>query len=342
MNARLLLSFLILWAFAAELSFTGCGPKTAQEQDTLNLPENGSAKIRRLTLAIEENPNNPDLYFDRAKAYMEEKLFEKGIADIEQSLQLDSFRVDYLLLASDLYYTTKQVPKAKTAIERALTLEPEHVDANTRMGELQYYLGDFASAFKHLDAALKVDPFNARIYFTKGMVFKENGDTNLAISSFMTAIEQDPDYFHAYMQLADISARRDDPIAIQYYNNAIRSNPMMPEAHYGLGYFLQNHGNPRGAIKVYQDLLSVDPNYVPAMHNIGYIFLFDLESPADAMAWFDKAIQKEPAFTLAHYHRGYAHEWSGNKTQAIADYEKALRLEPDFKLAQERLSRLKK
>jgi tetratricopeptide (TPR) repeat protein len=342
MNARILSLLLPLWMIGTAITINGCGPQTPKGQDTLMVQENGSAKIRRLSLAIDENPTNPDLYFDRAKAYMEEKLFEKGIADIEQSLKLDSFRVDYHLLASDLYYTTKQVPKAKTSIERALALEPNHVDANTRMGELQYYLGDFPMAFKHLDAALKVDPFNARIYFTKGMVFKENGDTNLAISSFMTAIEQDPDYFHAYMQLADISARRDDPIAIQYYNNAIRCNPMMPEAHYGLGYFLQNHGNPRGAIKVYQDLLSVDPNYVPAMHNIGYIFLFDLESPADAIAWFDKAIQKEPAFTLAFYHRGYAQEWSGNTSQAITDYEHALSLEPDFKLAKERLSRLKK
>src|SRR5690606_10933608 len=105
--------------------------------------------------------------------------------------------------------------------------------------------------------------------------------------------------------------------------------------------FLQEHGNPNGAIKVYTDLLSVDPAYVPAMHNIGYIFLFDLQKIPDAIAWFDKAIKTDSTFVLAYYHRGYAHEISGKKDLAKQDYELVLQLDPDFGLSRTRLQNLK-
>jgi tetratricopeptide (TPR) repeat protein len=144
------------------------------------------------------------------------------------------------------------------------------------------------------------------------------------------------------MMLGNIFAERHDRIAINYYNNAIRVNPEMAEAHYALGFFLQEHGNPKGAIKVYDDLLAVDPGNVPAMHNMAYIFLFYLSSPLDAVPWFTKALNNDSTFFLAAYHRGYANEMLGNKDEAIHDYKHALRMYPEMELAQQGLKRLGK
>jgi len=298
--------------------------------------------IDRYTFKINQEPGNATLYFQRAQAYASERLFDRAITDMEQALSLDSIEITYWLYASELYYTTKRVGMARSAIEKALSINPTHLEANMRMGELQYYLGDYASAMQYLDQALVIDRFHAKAYFIKGMIFKENGDTALAISSFQTTIEQDPDYFHAYMMLGNIFADQHERIAVNYYNNAIRVNPEMTEAHYALGYFLQEHGNPKGAIKVYDDLLAIDPHHVPAMHNMAYTFLFYMNMPEDAIPWFTKALESDSTFFLAAYHRGYAHEMLGNKSNAVRDYTHALRMYPEMELAQKGLSRVKK
>jgi tetratricopeptide (TPR) repeat protein len=298
--------------------------------------------IDKYTFLINNEGKSAELLFKRSMAYASEKLFDKAIVDVEQALLLDSTNVDLWLHAAELYYTIRKVSEARNAIEKGLLISPDHLEANMRMGELQYYLGNYVMAIGYLDHALKINRYLAKAYFIKGMIFKENGDTNLAISSFQTTIEQDPEYFNAYMMLGNLFAEKNENIAINYYNNAIRVNPAMTEAHYALGYYLQEHGNAKGAIKVYDDLLSIDPNHVPTMHNLGYTFLFHLNSPSDAIPWFSKALTADSTFFLAAYHRGYAHELLGDKNNAASDYRWALQEYPEMELAEKGLKRLKK
>lgn len=290
---------------------------------------------------LEKDPDNAGLLFERAGIYYKSKLLDKGLTDIQKAISIDSTKSDFYLLESDFYYATNKITEARTAIEKAIQLNPQNKEANTKMGELQYYLGDYAQAFKYLDAALKIDPYDARVYFTKGMCFKELGDTDLAISTFRTTIEQDPDYFHAYMQLGNIFAAQDNPIAIDYYNNAIQVNPGMVEAHYALGYYLQEHNNPDGALKVYNDLLMFDPQNAPTLHNIGYIYLFDKNDPDAAINWFTKALDADSRIVNGYYHRGLAYETKKDYVLARKDYEQAIVLDPGFELAQKQLNKIK-
>ncbi len=317
------------------LSSCETGGKTPAQET-----QDSTSTIGRLNRKVTESPGDVDAWFARSKYYAEQEVFNKALMDAEQALSLDSFRTDILLHAADLYYTTREVEQARTTIQKALALDPNNLDANLRMGELQYYLGQYQSAFEYLDKAILLDPFEARTYFTKGMIFAETGDTNLAISSFQTAVEQDPTYFHAYMQLANLHATKNNDLAIDYYQNAIAVNPTKQEAYYGLAYYLQYHGRPKEAIRVYQDLLAFDKNHVPSIHNIGYIFLFEEGKPTESLTWFDRALSREPDFYLALYHKGYALELLGQEDSARIFFEKALNQEPELNVAKAGLERL--
>ncbi len=322
---------------------TGCGNKNKQQ--TKPLTEVGDTleqKLKILTEKIKEDPKNPQLLYQRAQVYYNQKNLYKGLEDIIRAIDMDSSDANYHLLLADFYYADAKIEDARTSIQKALKLDPNNIDGNIKMGELLFYLGDYVNMFKYLDIALKQDPYRAKVYFIKGMAFKEMGDTNLAISSFNTTIEQDPDYFDAYMQLANIYSERKNPLAIQYYNNAIRINPFMIEAHYGLAYFLQENGKPDDAIKIYNDLLSIEPNNATALHNIGYIFLFYKNDPAASIPWFDKSALSNPKAVNTFYHRGYAYELMKNYAKARENYEKAIELNNGvFDLAENRLAKIK-
>jgi tetratricopeptide (TPR) repeat protein len=47
-------------------------------------------------------------------------------------------------------------------------------------------------AINEINEVLKLEKSNPKAYYLKGVIYKESGDTSLAVSSFMTAIEQDP------------------------------------------------------------------------------------------------------------------------------------------------------
>jgi tetratricopeptide (TPR) repeat protein len=329
---------MVLWVMATFL-IASCGSKKIKDP-VINPKDSLSTSLNLINDQIKNDPENPNLLYERSKLYYNQKLVDKSLEDITKAVSIDSSQAPFFLHLSDVYYAMNKISEAKKAIEKSLQLDPKSREANAKMGELQYYLKDYGNAFKYLDEALRIDPYYAKAYFIKGLCFKENGDTSLAISSFRTCVEQDPDYFHAYMQLGDIMSRQNNPLAIDYYSNAIRVNGSMVEAYYGLAYFYQEHGQPEEAIEVYDDLLKVDPHNAPAKHNIGYTYLFKLNEPGKAVNYFTDAILDDQELVNAYYHRGYAYEKLGKKDLAIKDYKKATALDPEFNLPKERLKKL--
>ncbi len=321
------------------LVLASCGKSTQVKKDP-NPKDTLTYSLDLLNEQIKGDPNNPNLLYERSRIYYNQKILDKSMEDIQKALSIDSSQATYFLHYSDVLYAVNKISEAKRAIQKSLELDPKSREANAKMGELHYYLKDYQTAFRYLDEALRIDPYFAKAYFLKGMCFKENGDTTLAISSFRTCVEQDPDYFHAYMQLGNIMAAQDNPMAVDYYTNALRVNGMMIEAYYALGYFYQEHGDPEQAIEVYDDLLQIDPRNAPTKHNIGYIYLFKLNDPGKAVNYFTDALLDDQRLVNAYYHRGYAYEKLGKKDLAIKDYKKALELYPEFDLAKERLRKL--
>lgn len=314
----------------------GCKPKSENSP----LASDSSDELNRLNAQIESQPQNPDAWFARSRYFSKNQLFDKAGLDAQKALSIDSGRADIWLHLADLSFTTKKVEQAGKQIERALQIDPEGEDANLRMGELQYYLGKYPESFKHLDVVIRKNPYQARAYFTKGMAFKEMGDTGLAISSFQTATEQDPSYFHAWMQLGQLHAEKQSDLAVLYFKNAIQVNPAKQESYYALAFYYQQTGRVQQAMTTYLQLLEIDTKHVPSMHNLGFLLLFEKNQPDQALVWFEKALKLDPEFVQAQYHKGYCLELLDKKSEALLAYRAALALNPNMTLAQQGLKRL--
>lgn len=331
-----LIGVAILMLFMVGVGNPACRPKS----ENGNLESDTSEELNRLSAQIERQPQNPDAWFARSRYFSRNQLFDKASQDAQKALSIDSGRADIWLHLADLSFTTKKVEEASMQIERALKIDPEGEAANLRMGELQYYLGKYPETFSYLDVVIRKNPYQPRAYFTKGMAFKEMGDTGLAISSFQTATEQDPSYFHAWIQLGQLHAAKRSDLAILYFKNAMEVNPSKQESYYALAYFYQQTGRVQEAMTTYLQLLEIDPKHVPSMHNLGFLLLFEKNQPDEALVWFEKALNLDPEFVQAQYHKAYSLELLGKFAEAKLAYQSTLALSPDMVLAKKGLARV--
>jgi len=322
--------------------FASCKPKTTTTEPEYIVNADSLRGLDSINYQLQYGPNNPDLYYKRAQYYLKDGKFDKGLIDIKRAIEIDSLYPDYYILLADYNIAYLDADEADKNIRKAIALAPKNPNFKVKMGELGLYQRNFKKMFNYLDSALYIDPYIAKVYFLKGLGFLSMNDTNLAISSFQTATEQNPDYFEAYLQLAHIFSEKDNPTAIELYKTAIQLDETSVEARYGLAYYLQEHNDVETALNMYKDLTVKVSDYAPAYHNIGYIYLFYKQDPKSAIPWFTKAIQADIEMRNAYYHRGYAYEKVGDNGSALLDYQKAARIDPDFDLAIQRIQKIRK
>jgi tetratricopeptide (TPR) repeat protein len=292
---------------------------------------------------IKRSPNNADNYFERAKYFFEIKNdYDAAMADMGRVFLIDSTRVDYFLTLSDLYFTKGLATSVKSSLDKALELEPNHIEARMKLAELQLYLKNYKDVLKNLDMILKTDKYNAKAYFIKGIAFKELGDTLKAVSSFQTTVEQDPEYYNAYMELGILFSARKHKFALDYLTNALKIKPSSIEAWYAIGIFCQENGLFDRAQEAYNNILEIDPDYENAHYNLGYIHSEYLQDFETAIKHYTNAISANPNYVDAHYMRGFCYERLKNKEMALENYKMTLKISPDYTLASKGMGRILK
>ncbi|MDB4103954.1 tetratricopeptide repeat protein [Salibacteraceae bacterium] len=324
------------------LTFASC-----QENNTAKLesdqPQSSAFKneFDSISSLILASPNDPELYFERAKAHYGNKDLVSSLSDIGRSLKLDSSNTEYYMLFADLKLLQKESRASRDALLKALEIDPNNVDVLIRLGELYMVVQDAEESFKYLNQALKLDVFNSTAYRLKGFNYKYLRDTTNAVSSFQTAIEQDPNDYDSYLQLGLLYSSIEHDIALEYYDNALKVRPTSFEALYAKGLHFQVTENSRSAINTYREIISINEAYFDAWYNIGYVYLEQLNEYDSAALSFSKAIEVGPKnYVSAIYNKGLSHERAGELEQAKKEYEKALAANPQYDLAARGLSRI--
>jgi serine/threonine-protein kinase len=125
--------------------------------------------------------------------------------------------------------------------------------------------------------------------------------------------------------------------AVRFLTAAVALRPDSPGAYVNLGAILCDvKKDYDGAIASFQKALELDPKYAMAHHNLGTA-LRNKGQLDEAIAYYQKAIALDPKLTLAHGSLGIALRSKGQVDEAIACYQKALALDPKYALAHNNL-----
>jgi tetratricopeptide (TPR) repeat protein len=299
-----------------------------------------SKSVTEISIEIEKDATNPELYYRRANVYFEEKMLDAALADIEQSLVLSADQPLYLFFKGRILYAMNKTQDAAIAYEKAVTIKPDFEEAQLKLAELYYIVKEHKKSMDLYNAILANNKSNTTALFFKGMNFKEIGDTASAIQTFQKTYEIDPNHYDAVMQLGNLYAGLKNKIALDYYVTASRLKPKSAEPPYAAGVFFQQNSDYKKAVKMYEQALKADEKYYQAYYNSALINM-EIGRYSDAIVNLNTVVRLEPGLVDAYYMRGICYEAMKNKEDAIVNYQYTLELDPKHEEAQRALSSIK-
>ncbi|MEY4134483.1 MAG: hypothetical protein RL386_833, partial [Bacteroidota bacterium] len=265
--------------------------------------------------------------------------YDEAIQDLEKALGIDSTDPGALHLLADVYLDYFRSREALKTMEKAAALHPTRIPTLLKLSEFQLILKNYEPSLETIDRILQVDPQNAEAFFMMGQNFKESGDTARAINAFQQSVEYDPDLIDGWINLGQLQAALGNPIAERYFDSAIRINPASIPALHAKAFYLQSRDQLLPAIRLFQEITRIEPQYADAHYNAGLLFL-DLDSVPQAYRAFDLAIQTDPVHIRSYFYRGLCSEMQGRFEKARTDYRQALAFSPDYTDAEEALRRI--
>lgn len=296
--------------------------------------------IAELSKKIEAEPKNTDLLLQRAGLYENKNDFNAAILDVQKAIEIQPTNIPFYLKISDLFLKAGQIKNTAGALNKALSIDPKHIEANLKMAELYLMYKKYPEVFKHLNLVLDIDPYNTKAFFMRGYSYKEMADTNSAVKNFIEAVKNDPKNSAANLELGIIFSAKNNPLAVEYYKNALAYDSNNVSIYYNLGLYYQTHELLNEALASYQQIIKMDPKFPYSYYNIGYIYLQLLNIPEEAVPYFTKAIEANPAYYEAYFNRGYSYEKLGNVYKAKEDYDNALKIKVNYPKAIEGLNRI--
>lgn len=133
---------------------------------------------------------------------------------------------------------------ARVSYETVLRDDPKNVDALLGLARLDYLGGRHEECEKRLASALRLEPGNPQVLSTQGQLYAAQNRWPEAIEQLNAAVLAAPNTVEYRYQLAVALAHSNDPdAALPHFARTVGP----AEAHYNLGYLLQEQGRAREA-----------------------------------------------------------------------------------------------
>jgi predicted O-linked N-acetylglucosamine transferase (SPINDLY family) len=169
--------------------------------------------------------------------------------------------------------------------------------------------------------------------FEKAQTFKDARDFASARTWLEAAIELEPDFFQAHVNLSEACRiLGDDSAAIQQLSSALKLKPDFYAGHNALGVLLQKKDDYKGAVAAFKKAIEYKPDFAEAYYNLGNC-LRDVEKFDEAIACFRMASTLDPSCIEALSNLGEALQTTGRIDEAVQRFEAVIRIAPQSAMA---------
>ena len=174
----------------------------------------------------------------------------------------------------------------------------------------------------------------AEQYTQEGNGYAKEKQYDKAVDAFRLAIKLNPNLATAYFGLGSAYANMGRVTdALDPMRTAVRLDPNNPLAHLNLGRALASLRRFDEGLAEMNEAKRVSPNNANVYNEIGNVLLTGLGRFDDALAAYVEARRLNPALPYVHHNIGLAFMRLGKFSDAIVPLQEALRLDPQYRNA---------
>ena len=192
-----------------------------------------------------------------------------GLGDTYLGLKKPAKSIDLFRLAWEMipnYYIAQaklakaliranRIQEGSLLLEQAIQQDPENLDARLELVALQLTCSNDMSASEHLEKCLAIAPQDPRVLYYHGIWLEMRRLITESLKDLYWASLAGGEFgLKAKVHMADIYAG----IGHQFLGNPFSNDTPDGKAHY------QVYSNPEKAMRLYQEVLAVNPNYPEA------------------------------------------------------------------------------
>lgn len=298
--------------------------------------------ISQISKELLDNPSDTVLLIKRRNLYILDENWSQALLDQIELFKLDSLSLNRRFDLANMYFN--QADRESSYYQKSyLLLEGKDFDALPEAlllrAKLNYLFQNYSESLNDINTYLPTNKFDSEAYFYRGLIYKEQGDLEMAQSQFQTAVEQNPNYIESYEQLAFIYSFNGDSLAEFYFDNALYIDSSIISSWYNRGMYHQSLGDFDKAKQNYQGILRRDSVNIDANYNLGYIGLLESDYES-SISYFTVVINSNMNNPSAYFSRGLSYKLIGNFENAKQDFTTTLELDSSFEEARTELANI--
>jgi tetratricopeptide (TPR) repeat protein len=279
-----------------------------------------AAAVDLLAPLIKERPDTQiAAHYLLAAAYLAQQNADQALAVYRQMMELFPKDPQPPFLKGRILLAKGQQPDARKAFEKSVEISPDYMPATEMLVDLDIAEKQYTTALDRAQKQIDKDPKLAQAWTLRGKIYLAQRDFTHAEADLLKAIELDSNLQPAYLLLAQLYvASNKQEQAIEKLNAAVEKNKTVP-ALMQLATIHEQLKHYTEARDAYEKVLTVAPNFAPALNNLAVLdseYLGQLDTAYDLAKRAREASPNEPhlADTLG---------WISFKK---GDYDNALRL----------------
>lgn len=166
----------------------------------------------------------------------------------------------------------QQIEAEIEKIQTELKSEPDNAELIHDLGVGYLLLGKLSNAIIQLKKAVRLDRTKPSYHFNLGNAYSENGQYKLAISSYLEAVEINPEHIPSLNNLADsYELMGEGEKSLELFQYLVKIAPDDAVSHFNLGNFYLRQNRHIEAVKCYEQALERDWKFTDAYYNIAWV-----------------------------------------------------------------------
>ncbi|MBV9864244.1 MAG: tetratricopeptide repeat protein [Abitibacteriaceae bacterium] len=317
--------------------------------------------------ALEIEPKNAFYQLRIALGLINTNRKKEAVKYLRDATKLDPQNADAFLHLGDIFIQMARWGEAQEALSRYVALRPNDALGWYNLGVAYDFAAKFDDALRAYGEAERLKPDDPAVKNNIGRIYYKRNNLAEAIAQCRKALEIDPNFNDARYNLALVLTAQatQDPNKVdqaklneaddewkKLIDKAGRdlSKPMddtqrremrslLVAARAALAENYLKGGTYADARDEYKRLLTLNPDNIPAMSNLG-LALYHTREYEEAAKMYRDIIKKDPHNAIAYNNLGVMLEALKDRAGALEAYRQAAKIKPDYSEAKANIERL--